>query len=150
MSNMGLEVALKEKGLAFHRAAVGDRDVLEMMKEKGLFLGGEPSGHVLFLKHHTTGDGLLTALLTLKAQKVLGGDLLPHGGRFHLIQVLKKDFQASPLPDQLGRRLLPDALHAGDGVGRVPGQGPVVHPLGRLKPILLPKPLRGDQVTLRV
>ena len=75
MSNMGLEVALKEKGLAFHRAAVGDRYVLERMKEKGLFLGGEPSGHVIFLKHHTTGDGLLTALLTLKALKALGGDL---------------------------------------------------------------------------
>ncbi|TBH21854.1 phosphoglucosamine mutase [Thermus thermamylovorans] len=75
MSNVGLEVALKERGLAFHRAAVGDRYVLEMLKEKGLFLGGEPSGHVIFLRHHTTGDGLLTALLTLKALKVLGGDL---------------------------------------------------------------------------
>lgn len=75
MSNMGLEVALKERGLAFHRAQVGDRYVLEMLKEKDLHLGGEPSGHVIFLRHHTTGDGLLTALLTLKALKALGGDL---------------------------------------------------------------------------
>lgn len=75
MSNMALEVALKERGLAFHRAAVGDRYVLEKLKETGLALGGEPSGHVIFLRHHTTGDGLLTALLTLKALKALGGDL---------------------------------------------------------------------------
>ncbi|WP_234554387.1 phosphoglucosamine mutase [Thermus caliditerrae] len=75
MSNMGLEVALKERGLAFHRAQVGDRYVLETLKAKGLHLGGEPSGHVIFLRHHTTGDGLLTALLTLKALKALGGDL---------------------------------------------------------------------------
>jgi phosphoglucosamine mutase len=75
MSNMGLEVALQERGLAFHRAQVGDRYVLEMLKEKGLHLGGEPSGHVIFRRHHTTGDGLLSALLTLKALKTLGGDL---------------------------------------------------------------------------
>ncbi|WP_448567661.1 phosphoglucosamine mutase [Thermus sp.] len=75
MSNMGLEVALKARGLAFHRAQVGDRYVLETLKEKGLYLGGEPSGHVIFLRHHTTGDGLLSALLTLKALKRLGGDL---------------------------------------------------------------------------
>jgi phosphoglucosamine mutase (EC 5.4.2.10) len=75
MSNMGLEVALRERGLAFHRAQVGDRYVLEMLKEKGLHLGGEPSGHVIFRRHHTTGDGLLSALLTLKALKRIGGDL---------------------------------------------------------------------------
>ncbi len=75
MSNMGLEVALKARGLAFHRAQVGDRYVLEMLKETGLHLGGEPSGHLIFRRHHTTGDGLLSALLTLKALRVLGGDL---------------------------------------------------------------------------
>ncbi|GLV47354.1 phosphoglucosamine mutase [Thermus sp. LT1-2-5] len=75
MSNMGLEVALGQKGIAFHRAAVGDRYVLEMLKEKDLHLGGEPSGHVIFRRHHTTGDGLFTALMALKALKALGGDL---------------------------------------------------------------------------
>ncbi|WP_243093827.1 phosphoglucosamine mutase [Thermus thalpophilus] len=75
MSNMGLEVALRQKGIAFHRAAVGDRYVLEMLKEKDLHLGGEPSGHVIFRRHHTTGDGLFTALMVLKALKAMGGDL---------------------------------------------------------------------------
>ncbi|GAA5335488.1 phosphoglucosamine mutase [Thermus hydrothermalis] len=75
MSNMGLEVALKERGIAFHRAQVGDRYVLEMLKEKGLYLGGEPSGHVIFRRHHTTGDGLFTALMVLGALKRMGGDL---------------------------------------------------------------------------
>ncbi|WP_337843800.1 phosphoglucosamine mutase [Thermus sp.] len=75
MSNMALEVRLREEGIAFHRAAVGDRYVLEMLKEKGLHLGGEPSGHVILRRHHTTGDGLFTALFVLKALKEMGGDL---------------------------------------------------------------------------
>jgi len=75
MSNMALEARLKERGIAFYRAAVGDRYVLEMLKEKALVLGGEQSGHVIFRDHAPTGDGLLTALLTLKALKAMGGDL---------------------------------------------------------------------------
>ncbi|KIX84515.1 phosphoglucosamine mutase [Thermus filiformis] len=75
MSNMALEARLRARGVAFHRAPVGDRYVLERMKEEGLLLGGEPSGHVIFLDHAPTGDGLLTALLTLGALRALGGDL---------------------------------------------------------------------------
>lgn len=75
MSNLALEARLGEKGIPLHRAAVGDRYVLEMLKAKGLLLGGEQSGHVLFLEHAPSGDGLLTALLTLKALKAMGGDL---------------------------------------------------------------------------
>ncbi|MGQ9510317.1 MAG: phosphoglucosamine mutase [Thermaceae bacterium] len=75
MSNMALEVQLRERGIAFYRTPVGDRYVLAGLKEKGLRLGGEQSGHVIFLDHTPTGDGLLTALLTLGALKALGGDL---------------------------------------------------------------------------
>ncbi|RLL55007.1 phosphoglucosamine mutase [Mariprofundus sp. EBB-1] len=67
MSNMGLERYLKDMGLTMHRAAVGDRYVLEVMREKGCNLGGEQSGHMILLDHNTTGDGLMTALQLLSA-----------------------------------------------------------------------------------
>jgi len=69
MSNMGLERYLNDIGLDMHRAAVGDRYVLEMMREKGCNLGGEQSGHVIMLDSNTTGDGLMSALQLLCAMK---------------------------------------------------------------------------------
>ncbi|MDX8402278.1 MAG: phosphoglucosamine mutase [Mariprofundaceae bacterium] len=65
MSNMGLERWLGERGLVLHRAKVGDRYVLEMMRETGCNIGGEQSGHMILLDYNTTGDGLLTALQLL-------------------------------------------------------------------------------------
>lgn len=65
MSNLGLDRTLAAQGGEVLRAAVGDRYVLEMMREKKLNLGGEQSGHMVFLDHFTTGDGLLTALQLL-------------------------------------------------------------------------------------
>ena len=67
MSNFGLELALREKGLKLYRADVGDRYVLQDMIKHGANLGGEQSGHVISLDHNTTGDGILTALLVLNA-----------------------------------------------------------------------------------
>jgi phosphoglucosamine mutase len=75
MSNLGLEVALKNNGLKLMRTQVGDRYVLEAMLKGGYNLGGEQSGHLVFLNHSTTGDGILTALrllaVMLRAQKPL-------------------------------------------------------------------------------
>jgi phosphoglucosamine mutase len=65
MSNLGLELALKEMGVKLKRAQVGDRYVVEEMVGGGFNLGGEQSGHLLFLDHNTTGDGCLTALQLL-------------------------------------------------------------------------------------
>jgi phosphoglucosamine mutase len=67
MTNMALEVRFKELGVGFARAKVGDRYVLEVMKEKGWLFGGEGSGHLLALDKHTTGDGLVSALQVLSA-----------------------------------------------------------------------------------
>ncbi|MDX8409006.1 MAG: phosphoglucosamine mutase [Mariprofundales bacterium] len=67
MSNMGLERYLATIGLAMHRAAVGDRYVLEMMQKRGCSLGGEQSGHIIMSDLNTTGDGLMTALQLLCA-----------------------------------------------------------------------------------
>jgi len=65
MSNMGLDLALKELGINNEKTKVGDRYVLENMLQNGYCLGGEQSGHVIFLDHNTTGDGLITALQLL-------------------------------------------------------------------------------------
>ncbi len=62
MSNLGMEVALKDLGIGFARSNVGDRYVMEMMKEKGWHYGGESSGHIICLDKTTTGDGIVAAL----------------------------------------------------------------------------------------
>jgi len=67
MTNLAVEVALKQRGVQFVRAKVGDRYVLEVLQDKGWLLGGEGSGHLLVLDKHTTGDGLVSALQVLQA-----------------------------------------------------------------------------------
>ncbi|MBR7782017.1 phosphoglucosamine mutase [Undibacterium luofuense] len=67
MTNMAVEVALKQKGIGFVRAKVGDRYVLEQLAEHGWVLGGEGSGHLLCLDKHSTGDGIVSALQVLSA-----------------------------------------------------------------------------------
>lgn len=75
MTNMALEVAFKRMGVGFARAKVGDRYVLEVLQEKGWQVGGEGSGHLLFLDKHTTGDGIVSALQVLSALKRCGNSL---------------------------------------------------------------------------
>lgn len=67
MSNMSLEIALKELAIPFVRANVGDRYVLEQLKEKGWKLGGENSGHIIVLDKNSTGDGIVASLAVLSA-----------------------------------------------------------------------------------
>jgi phosphoglucosamine mutase len=69
MSNFGLEQFLKAQRIPFFRAPVGDRYVVELMREKGALFGGEPSGHLVALSRSTTGDGILSALLLLAELK---------------------------------------------------------------------------------
>ena len=72
MSNLGLHVFAREHGLKLECTSVGDRNVLERMQEKGYALGGEQSGHMIFLDYATTGDGQLTALQVLALLKESG------------------------------------------------------------------------------
>ncbi|OFW60694.1 MAG: phosphoglucosamine mutase [Candidatus Solincola sediminis] len=67
MTNLGFHNAMRREGIEVHQTQVGDRYVLEKMIELGLNLGGEQSGHVIFLDHATTGDGLVTTLLLLES-----------------------------------------------------------------------------------
>lgn len=75
MSNLGLELAFRERGITMLRTAVGDKYVLEEMIRKGAALGGEQSGHVIFHQHATTGDGILTALRVLEVVRRRGASL---------------------------------------------------------------------------
>jgi phosphoglucosamine mutase len=75
MSNLGLELALREEGLQFVRAKVGDRHVKAMMEREGWNLGGESSGHIICSDVTTTGDGIVAALQVLVALRSAGTDL---------------------------------------------------------------------------
>lgn len=75
MSNLGLEQYLKNRGISLLRTPVGDRYVIEEMRKRDALLGGEPSGHIIFLVHHTTGDGILTSLQVLSLMQQTGQSL---------------------------------------------------------------------------
>jgi len=75
MSNLGLTVACKKYGFKHHASKVGDRYVLEDMLRLGSAIGGEESGHMIFLEHHTTGDGIITALQVIAAMIETGKTL---------------------------------------------------------------------------
>jgi phosphoglucosamine mutase len=75
MTNLAFEKAMQRLGLGFGRAKVGDRYVLELMREKRWELGGENSGHIICLEKHTTGDGIVSALQVLHALRASGRTL---------------------------------------------------------------------------
>lgn len=75
MSNFGFFRAMEDSGIQTGVSNVGDRSVLEMMQRQGAVLGGEESGHVIFLNHHTTGDGIVAALQLLRATRRAGRPL---------------------------------------------------------------------------
>jgi phosphoglucosamine mutase len=123
MSNVGLEVALGKLGIPLVRTAVGDRNVLEEMERRGANLGGEQSGHVIFLDHEPTGDGLLTALEVLEVVGASGRSLAELAAELPVYpQVLrnarvrdKADIEAIPEV----RAALDEARTALDGRGRL-------------------------------
>jgi phosphoglucosamine mutase len=75
MTNLGVELALQQFGVALYRAQVGDRYVLQLMEQQGLILGGEGSGHIICLDRTSTGDGIISALQVLAALVDSGGKL---------------------------------------------------------------------------
>jgi phosphoglucosamine mutase len=84
MTNFGMERALGRLGIPFARSAVGDRYVLELLLDKGWFLGGEASGHIVCLDKHTTGDGLISGLQVLNALAATGETLAEACADVHL------------------------------------------------------------------
>jgi len=123
MSNMGLERYLGDMGLIMHRAAVGDRYVLEMMRERGCNIGGEQSGHMILLDFNTTGDGLMTALQLLTAmceQDKTLAELAPGMSLFpqklwNIVLPERKDVMA----DSKVRAMVADSEARLHGLGRI-------------------------------
>jgi phosphoglucosamine mutase len=134
MSNLGLEVALRESRIEFQRAQVGDRYVLAQLRETGGTLGGESSGHILCLDKTTTGDGLVSALQVLAVMKRSGLSLAElASGMRKFPQVLlnvkvAKRFDPSGVPAVQKAVLRIEERMAGDGrvVLRASGTEPVI------------------------
>lgn len=134
MSNLGLEIALRESGIAFQRAPVGDRYVLAQLRETGGTLGGETSGHIICLDKTTTGDGLVSALQVLAIMKRSGLSLAElASGMRKFPQVLlnvkvANRFDPSAVPAVQSAVLRIEKRMAGEGrvVLRASGTEPVI------------------------
>lgn len=107
MTNVGLEHFLKSIGIQMIRAPVGDRHVVEKMRETGAQLGGEQSGHLIFFEHGTTGDGLVAALRTLAVMKRTQRPLSDLKNMISLFPQAKMDLKVSK---RVALESLPDYL----------------------------------------
>lgn len=125
MSNLGLDVMAKKEGLNLVKTKVGDRYVLEEMKAKGYALGGEQSGHIILLKHNTTGDGTLTGVYLLRILKESGKKLSELAGVMEIFpQVLvnakvSNEKKKMYLEDTLINKMCSDLEAEFHGEGRV-------------------------------
>ncbi|TFV91021.1 phosphoglucosamine mutase [Blastococcus sp. CT_GayMR20] len=98
MSNLGFHHTMRDAGIAVHTTAVGDRYVLEALKAHDLSLGGEQSGHLVFLEHATTGDGLLTGLALMARMSSTGASLAELAG---VVQKLPQILINVPVTDRI-------------------------------------------------
>ncbi|MGB8835239.1 MAG: phosphoglucosamine mutase, partial [Candidatus Acidiferrales bacterium] len=135
MANLGLERALEKSGLQLARTAVGDRYVLEEMQRIGANLGGEQSGHILFLDDATTGDGMLTAVKIASIVSLSGPlDTLVADLKIFPQQIVNVRVKAKPPLDSLPEvsRTLAEAEKALGNSGRVVLRYSGTEPLARV------------------
>jgi len=95
MSNIGLELTLRNHGISMVRAQVGDRYVVDTMRKNGFKLGGEQSGHIVFLDQSTTGDGIVAALKVLEAMRRTGKPLSELKKAIKLFPQVRDDVRVS-------------------------------------------------------
>jgi phosphoglucosamine mutase len=136
MANLGFDVAMRERGINVVKTKVGDRYVLEQMQTMGAVLGGEQSGHVIFLEHNTTGDGLVTALQLAHVMKSQGRPLS------ELVRIMERYPQVLEnvhVSDRAGLAVsaaIADAVHAAEAelgeAGRVLVRASGTEPLVRV------------------
>jgi phosphoglucosamine mutase len=112
MTNMAVELALRERGIPLVRAKVGDRYVLEALQARGWQLGGEGSGHLLALDKHTTGDGIVSALQVLQAVQRGGRSLAEQLADVTLFPQTLVNVRLQPGQDWRSNRLLPQVQAA--------------------------------------
>ncbi|WP_126975808.1 phosphoglucosamine mutase [Frigidibacter oleivorans] len=121
MSNLGLERFLQARGLRLERTAVGDRYVVERMREGGFNLGGEQSGHIVMTDHATTGDGLIAALQFLAAMAETGRPASDLVRQFETVPQMLKNVRYRAGHDPLAETGVRDAIAAAET--RLNGQG---------------------------
>jgi phosphoglucosamine mutase len=123
MSNLGLERHLAERGLTLHRTPVGDRYVVEAMREGGFSLGGEQSGHIVMADHANTGDGLVAGLQFLAEMVRTGQPASRLARRFapvpQLLRSVRFDAAQRPLAAEAVKRTIADARARLAGKGRL-------------------------------
>lgn len=107
MSNLGFDIMAKKQGLKVEKTKVGDRYVLENMLSNGYVLGGEQSGHIIFLEHNTTGDGLLTGVQLLNVLKSTGKKLSELSA---VMQVLPQILKNAKVKNENKNKYLEDPL----------------------------------------
>jgi phosphoglucosamine mutase len=134
MSNFGLELALGKAGISLVRTPVGDRYLLERMVAEGYTLGGEQSGHLIFLDHNTTGDGLVSGLQVLALMKRTGQSLSQLAGCMSAVPQVLLNVQVKQKPDL---NALPDVQRAiRDGEKRLDGTGRVLVRYSGTEPLI--------------
>ncbi|ABO48843.1 phosphoglucosamine mutase [Desulforamulus reducens MI-1] len=134
MSNLGLYKALERSGIEVVETKVGDRYVLEKLLETGARFGGEQSGHIIFLQHNTTGDGIITALQLLAVVKETGMSLAQLAGQMERYPQILKNVQVkdknyvmnSPIISEAIRRFERDLAGQGRILVRPSGTEPLV------------------------
>lgn len=123
LSNMGLEVALKQLGIAFYRTKVGDRYILRKMLSEQLPLGGEQSGHIIYRRYAVTGDGLLTGLHLAAVVKQRGASLTELAGEMPVFPQVMHNVRVSDKHAVMGDDRLLQAVNEAErqlaGRGRV-------------------------------
>ena len=137
MSNLGLERYLDGLGLTLERTAVGDRYVIERMREKGYNVGGEQSGHVIFSDYSTTGDGLVSALQVLAVVQKIGRPVSEVCHRFDPLPQVLRNVRFSggrPLENPVVTKAIAEARARLEGRGRLvirpSGTEPVIRVMG--------------------
>jgi len=124
MSNAGMRAALSEMGIRFEEAAVGDRNVLELMLRNGATLGGEQSGHMIFHNQHTTGDGIISALHVLAVMKETGRPISELASRVRIMPQVLLQVEVSSKPPI--EELAPVREAVSEAESRLAGRGRVV------------------------
>jgi phosphoglucosamine mutase len=134
MSNIGLEIALRERGIGLVRCQVGDKYVREEMQRLGLALGGEQSGHVIFADHLMTGDGIGTALQVLRIMNATGKELSELAGALVTYPQILVNVRVRERADYMKVAGIADAIARVEA--RVNGQGRVLIRYSGTEPLL--------------
>lgn len=145
MSNLGFYKALEENGMRSEKTAVGDRYVMEEMRKGGYNLGGEQSGHIIFLDYITTGDGMLSALQLVNVMKETGKPLSELAGEMTIFPQILKNVKVTDKNEALTNPIILDEIQKVesklDGQGRVLVRPSGTEPLVR---VMVEAPTKED------